>query len=195
MVQAPRTRLEQYVQTAHLSVREFVGRFHAAAIECGEGKAHISERQAKRWLAGKSDLPRPVCCRVLEHWWAEPVSRLLGPANNGGVAVFTSEEALIVNADRERWSGIGGPRYQGGLRAGPVRAGTSPPRRETRCPGVLCDTSAGNAHRSCPPSRHRVRTARPHAQTAPTSRAVPACRTGVRPAVLSVLGPRAAGGR
>lgn len=101
MVQAPRTRLEQHVQTAHLSVREFVDRFHAAAIACGEDRAHISERQAKRWLAGESDLPRPVCCRVLEHWWAEPVSRLLGPADSGGVVVFTSEEALIVNAGRE----------------------------------------------------------------------------------------------
>ncbi len=101
MAQAPRTRLEQHAQIAHLSVREFVGRFHAAAIECGEDKAHISERQAKRWLAGESELPRPVCCRVLEHWWAEPVSRLLGPPDSGRVAVVMSEEELIVNAGRE----------------------------------------------------------------------------------------------
>jgi len=101
MAQVPRTRLEQHAQTAHLSVREFVDRFHAAAIECGEGKAHISERQAKRWLAGESDLPRPVCRRVLEHWWAEPVSRLLGPPDSGQVAVIMSEEELIVNTGRE----------------------------------------------------------------------------------------------
>ncbi|MGH3857041.1 MAG: hypothetical protein ACRDR6_26880 [Pseudonocardiaceae bacterium] len=101
MAPLPRTRLEQHAQTAHLSVREFVDRFHAVAIECGEGKAHISERQAKRWLAGQSDLPRPVCCRVLEHWWAEPVSRLLGPPDRGTVAVFMSEQELIVNAGRE----------------------------------------------------------------------------------------------
>ena len=101
MAQEPRTRLEQHAQIAHLSVREFVDRFHDAATECGEGKTHISERQAKRWLAGESNLPRPVCCRVLEHWWAEPVSRLFGPPDSGRVAVFMSEEELIVNAGRE----------------------------------------------------------------------------------------------
>ncbi len=101
MAQAPRSRLEQHAQTAHLSVREFVDRFHTAAIECGEKKAHISERQAKRWLAGESNLPRPVCRRVLEHWWAEPVSRLFGPPDSGRVAVVMNEEELIVNAGRE----------------------------------------------------------------------------------------------
>ena len=53
-------------------------------------------------MAGRgSDLPRPVCRRVLEHWWAEPVSRLLGPPDSGGVKVFMSEQELIVNAGRE----------------------------------------------------------------------------------------------
>ncbi|HKR48438.1 MAG TPA: hypothetical protein VJT72_02455 [Pseudonocardiaceae bacterium] len=101
MAQVPRTRLEQHAQIAHLSVREFVDRFHHAAIECGEGKTHISERQAKRWLAGDSDMPRSVCCRILEHWWAEPVSRLLGPPDSGRIDVFVSAEELIVNAGRE----------------------------------------------------------------------------------------------
>ncbi|MGH3801432.1 MAG: hypothetical protein ACRDTD_15115 [Pseudonocardiaceae bacterium] len=101
MAQEPRTRLEQHAQTAHLSVREFADRFHAAAIECGEDKAHVSERQAKRWLAGESNLPRPVCCRVLEHWWVEPVARLLGPPDSGRTAIVMSEEELIVNAGRE----------------------------------------------------------------------------------------------
>ncbi|MGB6163537.1 MAG: hypothetical protein WCF33_09905 [Pseudonocardiaceae bacterium] len=101
MAQVPRTRLEQHAQTAHLSVREFVDRFHVAAIECGEGKAHISERQAKRWLAGESDLPRPVCRRVLEHWWAEPVSRLFGSPDSGRAAATMSAEELIVNAGQE----------------------------------------------------------------------------------------------
>jgi hypothetical protein len=101
MAQVPRTRLEQRAQAAHLSVREFVDRFHTAAIECGEGKAHISERQTKRWLAGEADLPRPVCRRVLEHWWVEPVSRLLGPPDSGRMAVIMSEEELIVNVGRE----------------------------------------------------------------------------------------------
>jgi hypothetical protein len=101
LAQAPRTRLEQHAQIAHLSVRDFVDRFRAVAIECGEDKAHISERQAKRWLAGESELLRPVCRRVLEQWWAEPLSRLLGPPNRGTVAAVISEEELIVNAGRE----------------------------------------------------------------------------------------------
>jgi hypothetical protein len=101
MAQVPRTRLEQHAQAAHLSLREFVDRFHVVAIECGEGKAHISERQAKRWLAGESDLPRPVCRRVLERWWAEPVSRLFGPPDSGGVAAIMSAEELLVNAGQE----------------------------------------------------------------------------------------------
>lgn len=98
--QVPRTRLEQRAQGAHLSVREFVDRFHAAAVEYGED-AHISERQAKRWLAGSADLPRPVCRRVLEHWWAEPASRLLGPPDTGAAVVPMNAEELIVNAGRE----------------------------------------------------------------------------------------------
>lgn len=98
--QVPRTRLEQRVQGVHMSVREFVDRFHTASVECGED-AHISERQAKRWLAGVADLPRPVCRRVLEHWWDEPVTRLLGPPDSGPVAVVLTEEELIVNAGRE----------------------------------------------------------------------------------------------
>lgn len=101
MAQVPRTRLEQRAQSAHLSVPEFVERFHAVAIECGEGKAHISERQAKRWLAGESDLPRPVCRWVREHWWAEPVSRLFGSPDSGRVAAIMSEEELLVNAGQE----------------------------------------------------------------------------------------------
>lgn len=101
MVQVPRTRLEQHAQIVRLSVREFVDRFHAVAIECGEGRAHISERQAKRWFAGESDLPRPVCRRVLERWWAEPVSRLLGPPDSGRAAAIMSAEELIVNSGQE----------------------------------------------------------------------------------------------
>lgn len=98
--QAPRTRLEQRTQDSHLSAREFVDRFHAAAIKCGED-AHISERQAKRWLAGVSDLPRPVCRRVLEYWWGEPVVRLLGPPDSGPVTVPRTKEELVVNAGQE----------------------------------------------------------------------------------------------
>ncbi|MGH3930238.1 MAG: hypothetical protein ACRDTF_09720 [Pseudonocardiaceae bacterium] len=96
----PRTRLEQRAQAAHLSAREFTKRFAAAAIECGEN-ADISERQAKRWLAGVSELPRPVSRRVLEHWWAEPVDRLLGPPDSVVHTIPMTEEELIINAGRE----------------------------------------------------------------------------------------------
>lgn len=74
---SPRTRLEQLVHSAHLSLADFLAGFHQAAGELGDN-AHISDRQAKRWLAGTSTLPRPMACRVLEHWWGEPVAVLLG---------------------------------------------------------------------------------------------------------------------
>jgi hypothetical protein len=46
-------------------------------------------------------VPCPVCCRVLEHWWAEPVSRLLGLPDRARAAAIMSAEKLIVNAGRE----------------------------------------------------------------------------------------------
>lgn len=184
MAQAPRTRLEQHAQTAHLSIREFVDRFHDAAIKCGEGKAHISEPQAKRWFAGESDLPRPVCRRVLEHWWAEPVSCLFGPPDSGRVAVLMSEE-LIVNAGRE--SVDHAIKAASALDPSALEHLYDDAQHAAR--GVLRDAAAGDAHRPCPPSRHRVRAAGPHAQAAPTSRAVPARRADVRSALLGVLGP------
>ena len=99
----PRTRLGQLAQRAHLSLPEFVNRFHATALRCGEGDVEISERQAKRWLAGVAATPRPVCRRILEQWWGEPVSRLLGPPDGDAVEVATalSEEELIMNAGRD----------------------------------------------------------------------------------------------
>ncbi|MEO6085989.1 MAG: hypothetical protein ABIQ18_23050 [Umezawaea sp.] len=99
--QAPRTRLEQRVQLAHLSVREFVAAFHEASKETGQ-PTHVSERQAKRWLAGTSDVPRPAACRVLAHWWREPVETLFGPPMAEVVPVATmTDEELILNAGRE----------------------------------------------------------------------------------------------
>lgn len=96
-----RTRLEQRVQAAHLSVREFVAAFHQASLDAG-APTHVSERQAKRWLAGTSDMPRPAACRVLEHWWCEPVATLFGPplAEVEPVTTMNNEE-LIMTAGRE----------------------------------------------------------------------------------------------
>jgi hypothetical protein len=97
----PRTRLEQRVQAAHLSVREFVATFHEASTDVGR-PTHVSERQAKRWLAGTADLPRSASCRVLEHWWREPVDVLFGPplAEVEPVSAMTQEE-LIMSAGRK----------------------------------------------------------------------------------------------
>ncbi|HEX7308742.1 hypothetical protein [Lentzea sp.] len=99
--QAPRTRLEQRVQAAHLSVREFVTAFHGASVEVG-APTHVSERQAKRWLAGASELPRPAACRVLEAWWREPVATLFGPPLAEVETITTmNDEELIMHAGRE----------------------------------------------------------------------------------------------
>lgn len=83
---APRTRLEQLASAAHLSVREFCAEYHRAGTTIGE-VAHLSETQAKRWLGGAGGLPRAVACRVLEAWWAEPVTTLLGPPTGRGPAI------------------------------------------------------------------------------------------------------------
>jgi len=56
-------------------------------------------------------MPRPVCRRILEHWWREPVSRLLGPPESGAVApaVAMTDEELIMNAGRESTCACGTP--------------------------------------------------------------------------------------
>ncbi len=107
MTPTPRTQLEQRVQADHLSVSDFVARFHAAAREAGE-QLHVSERQAKRWLAGEAGLPRPAACRVLEHWWGEPVERLLAPPAEHGLSARSSnvEDVLNQAADRARRFGL-----------------------------------------------------------------------------------------
>lgn len=99
--QSPRTRLEQKAQGVHLTLREFTAAFHEFSKQAG-CPMHVSERQAKRWFAGTSDLPRPAACRVLEHWWEEPVSALFGPP----LAVLDtasgkSSEELIMTAGQE----------------------------------------------------------------------------------------------
>jgi tetratricopeptide (TPR) repeat protein len=95
----PRTRLEQLSQAAHLSVREFVASYHKAALELGDN-AHVSDRQTKRWLAGTSTLPRSAACRVLEHWWGEPVATLFGTPTLGAEPVPADPRATedLLNA-------------------------------------------------------------------------------------------------
>lgn len=98
----PRSRLEQRIQAERMSLRDFVRRFPAEAAQSGEGESvHVSERTAKRWLAGDAPLPRTQSCRVLEHWFGEPVERLLGPPETGVACTELTEEELLVNAGRE----------------------------------------------------------------------------------------------
>lgn len=97
----PRTRLEQLLHARHLSLRDFLTQFPEQAEQCGEGPAHISERQAKRWVRGGAPLPRTVSCRVLEQWFGEPVQRLLGPPEVAVTAAALTEQELIVNSARE----------------------------------------------------------------------------------------------
>lgn len=101
MAHEPRTRLEQLANAAHLSLRRFVSSFEVEARLCGE-RATTSERSVKRWLAGNLDeLPRSTSCRVLEHWWGEPVERLFGPPDRDVVQVGGTGNELVVNAGRE----------------------------------------------------------------------------------------------
>jgi tetratricopeptide (TPR) repeat protein len=100
----PRTRLEQLVRGATLTVADFMAGYAAAAAEMGE-TATVSEPQARRWLRGGSSSPLPIARRVLQHWWKEPVDRLLGPPDHGTASavpiVELSEEELIVKAGRD----------------------------------------------------------------------------------------------
>lgn len=98
----PRTRLEQLVHAAQLSVPEFVERYTEAAQENKEKSAHVSISQARRWLAGQAALPHSVARRVLERWWGEPLEKLFGPPVIAPVvALQMPREDLIVNAGRE----------------------------------------------------------------------------------------------
>lgn len=100
----PRTRLDQLVQGANLTVADFMAGYAAAAAEIGE-TATVSEPQARRWLRGGASSPLPLARRVLQHWWKEPVDRLLGPPDHGSATVVPTvawtEEELIVKAGRD----------------------------------------------------------------------------------------------
>jgi transcriptional regulator with XRE-family HTH domain len=183
------SKLGQHVQRAHLSIPEFAARFRAAAIECGEGEIHVSERQAKRWLAGEAEMPRPVCRRILEHWWREPVSRLLGPPESGAIApaVAMTDEELIMNAGRE--STEHALNAAAALDPSALEHLHSAARRLARA-WCSIDSVPGEIHRSSAPARHRIRAAGPHSQARPASRAVPIGRTGLRPTFLGELGPQ-----
>lgn len=99
---SPRSRLEQLTQASHMTLSGFVKEYTEQARRCGEGKAvHISERQAKRWLAGGASIPLAVSCRVLEHWWGESVERLLGPPEREAIHAVVTEDELVVSAARE----------------------------------------------------------------------------------------------
>jgi hypothetical protein len=97
-----RCRLEQLVHVAHLSLAEFCERYTEAGRAIGEN-AHVSPRQAKRWLAGDGGQPRPQGRRVLEHWWKEPIGTLFGPPVEQAAPVLITEnlEDLLMTAGRE----------------------------------------------------------------------------------------------
>lgn len=100
--QTPRTRLEQRTNALHLSLRDFADRFGDVATELGE-RVTVSERQAKRWLAGNtSSLPMPAARRVLEAWFDEPITTLLGPPlATVEPATLLSEREMIMSAGRD----------------------------------------------------------------------------------------------
>jgi hypothetical protein len=98
----PRCRLEQLAHAEHLALSDFCARFARAGAEIGEN-AHVSPRQAKRWLAGDGGQPRPQSRRVLEHWWGEPVAALFGPPDDlsAPVLVTATLEDLLMTTGRE----------------------------------------------------------------------------------------------
>ena len=81
MSSPPRTLLASLVAERCLTVEEFCAAFADRATAIGAGTHGITDRQAKRWLAGTlATRPFPAACRVLEAMFGQPVVALLGPA-------------------------------------------------------------------------------------------------------------------
>lgn len=95
----PRTRLGQLAQRKHLNKSAFVREFEAKARELGL-KVGLTESTLKRWYAGQK--PLPDSCRVLVHWWKEPIDKLFGPPAEASIEHYgiTPRERLVT-AGRE----------------------------------------------------------------------------------------------
>lgn len=78
----PRTLLAQLLRDRRWSIDDFRRRYDAASRAIPAGRhLTISDRQAKRWLAGTvAGRPYPAACLVLEHMFKFSVDDLLGPA-------------------------------------------------------------------------------------------------------------------
>ncbi len=92
-----RTRLEQLVCRLRRTRTEFRHDFERISAQLGRTLT-VSERQARRWLAGGLDgLPHPAACRVLEQMFGESAERLFGPAETD-VPVESATTAVLEPA-------------------------------------------------------------------------------------------------
>jgi hypothetical protein len=82
---ASRTLLAEFLHQRYWTLEDFLEQFTKAAKALPASTAkhdkttYVSDRQAKRWLAGTVTLPRPSACRVLEHMFRRPAAELLRP--------------------------------------------------------------------------------------------------------------------
>ena len=75
----PRTLLAHWVRQQGWTVDEFRRRYTATAQALNARAATVSERQAKRWLAGTvTNRPHPSACLVLEALCQRPIEALMG---------------------------------------------------------------------------------------------------------------------
>ncbi|MBL7492512.1 hypothetical protein I6A60_06830 [Frankia sp. AgB1.9] len=90
MSSPPRTLLASLVTQRCLTVEEFCAAFADTATAIGAGTHGITDRQAKRWLAGTLvTRPFPAACRVLEAMFDQPAAALLGPPASTTASALT----------------------------------------------------------------------------------------------------------
>lgn len=84
------TLLAQLTAQRHWTAHDAVTEFGKTAESFGSPYT-VSERQWERWCAGKiKNLPRPLCCRVLESMFGRPVRELFEPPVSAGLSATRS---------------------------------------------------------------------------------------------------------
>ncbi|MBO0882494.1 MAG: hypothetical protein J2P17_19610 [Mycobacterium sp.] len=99
MAEQPRTRLEQIMKSRDLGPTEFEREFNRRATQLGVDTS-VSTSTLHRWVTG-AEKPRSASRKVLEAWFEEPVTVLLGRPHTAPARTTMSVEEMIVTSGRE----------------------------------------------------------------------------------------------
>lgn len=99
VAEQPRTRLEQLMRSRDLGRTEFEREFNRRAVQLGIDTS-LSQTTLHRWISG-GERPRPASRKVLEAWFGEPASVLLGRPHTAPARKTLSVEELIMTSGRE----------------------------------------------------------------------------------------------